>query len=97
MTSESAVIEVQVNSTRIQALVDSSCNAYALIDAAHARKLRLPFVEEKPRQFSSFAESTAPVTAQGVVAMTLEIGGYEQTLFAYAVQGLGEELFLGKP
>lgn len=98
----SALVEVRANNTPIRALVDTGCNTYALVSEDPVsedlvRRLTLPYAEKKLRQLGAFTETTKPTHALGVVALTREIGGFEQRVYAYAVEGLDEDLFLGKP
>ncbi|KAF4476972.1 Transposon Tf2-6 polyprotein [Colletotrichum fructicola Nara gc5] len=98
MSSKSAVITARIHKgTQADALVDTGCDLYALVDHDLARRLRLPIVDRSERILGSFSDATGATKATGVVVFNLELCGYDEKIFAYTVRGLGDDLFLGKP
>ncbi|KAF4492180.1 Transposon Tf2-9 polyprotein [Colletotrichum fructicola Nara gc5] len=98
MSSKSAVITTRIHKgTQADALVDTGCDLYSLIDHDLARKLRLPVVDRSERLLGSFSDATGATKATGVVVFNLELCGYDEKIFAYTVRSLGDDLFLGKP
>ncbi|KAK2730718.1 hypothetical protein CKAH01_19098 [Colletotrichum kahawae] len=98
MSSKSAVITTRIHKgTQADALIDTGCDLYALVDHDLARKLRLPVVDRSERVLGSFSDATGATKATGVVVFNLELCGYDEKIFAYTVRGLGDDLFLGKP
>ncbi|KAK2743688.1 hypothetical protein CKAH01_18380 [Colletotrichum kahawae] len=97
MSSKSAVITTCIHKgTQADALVDTGCNLYALIDHNLAHKLHLPIVDRSEQLLGSFSDSTGATKATGVVIFNLKLCGYDEKIFAYSVRGLGDDLFLGK-
>ncbi|KAK2771790.1 hypothetical protein CKAH01_14213 [Colletotrichum kahawae] len=98
MSSKSAVITTCIHKgTQADALVDTGCDLYALIDHNLARKLRLPIVDRSERLLGSFSDSTGATKATGVVVFNLELCSYDKKIFAYSMRSLSNDLFLGKP
>ncbi|KAF5523082.1 hypothetical protein CGCA056_v005720 [Colletotrichum aenigma] len=82
--------------TGADALVDTRCDLYALIDHNLACKLRLPIVDRSKQVLGSFSDSIGATKATGVVVFNLKLCGYDEKIFAYTVRGLSDDLFLGK-
>ncbi|KAK2733975.1 hypothetical protein CKAH01_18994 [Colletotrichum kahawae] len=98
MSSKSAVITTCIHKgTRADALVDTGCDLYALIDHDLARKLCLLVVDRSERLLGSFSDAIGATKATGVVVFNLELCGYDEKIFAYTVRSLSDDLFLGKP
>ncbi len=98
MIGEPALISVRLNKGhRTQALVDTGCDFYAIVDESLARKLRLPLVDRSARPLRGFAEGVNDTEATGVARISVEISGHAEELYAYVVRGLDQDLFLGKP
>ncbi len=92
------MVDTRINrGHRARALVDSGCDCYAVIDEALVKRLRIPFVDSKPRKIGGFSEAATEVVSPGVVAFMIETGGYDERIFAYVIPGLGQDLFLGLP
>ncbi|KAK2763586.1 hypothetical protein CKAH01_15927 [Colletotrichum kahawae] len=98
MSSKSAVITTRIHKgTQADALIDTGCDLYTLIDHDLARKLRLLVVDRSERVLGSFSDAIGATKATGVVVFNLELCGYDKKIFAYTVRGLSDDLFLGKP
>ncbi|KAK2729512.1 hypothetical protein CKAH01_02486 [Colletotrichum kahawae] len=98
MSSKSAVITTRIHKgTQADALVDTGCDLYALIDHDLTRKLHLLVVDRSEQLLSSFSDATGATKATGVVVFNLELCGYDEKIFAYTVHSLSDNLFLGKP
>ncbi|KAK2731035.1 hypothetical protein CKAH01_19082 [Colletotrichum kahawae] len=98
MSSKSAVITTCIHKgTQADALVDTGCDLYALIDHNLARKLRLLVVDRSERVLGSFSDAIGATKATGVVVFNLKLCGYDEKIFAYTVYSLSDNLFLGKP
>ncbi|KAK2733926.1 hypothetical protein CKAH01_18998 [Colletotrichum kahawae] len=98
MSSKSAVITTRIHKgTQADALIDTGCDLYTLIDHDLARKLRLLVVDRSERVLGSFSDATGAIKATGVVVFNLKLCGYDEKIFAYTVRGLSDNLFLGKP
>ncbi|KAF5507206.1 Transposon Tf2-8 polyprotein [Colletotrichum aenigma] len=72
------------SSTQADALVDTRCDLYALIDHNLARKLRLLIVDRSERVLGSFSDITGATKATGVVIFNLKLCGYDEKIFAAA-------------
>ncbi|KAK2769750.1 hypothetical protein CKAH01_15032 [Colletotrichum kahawae] len=98
MSSKSAVITTRIHKgTQADALIDTGCDLYALIDHDLAYKLRLLVVDRSERVLGSFSDAIGATKATGVVVFNLKLYGYNEKIFAYTVRGLSDDLFLGKP
>ncbi|KAK2748185.1 hypothetical protein CKAH01_18103 [Colletotrichum kahawae] len=98
MSSKSAVITTCIHKgTQADALVDTRCDLYALIDHDLAYKLRLLVVDRSEQLLGSFSDAIGATKATGVVVFNLELCGYDEKIFAYTVRSLSNDLFLGKP
>ncbi|KAK2730934.1 hypothetical protein CKAH01_19086 [Colletotrichum kahawae] len=98
MSSKSAVITTRIHKgTQADALIDTGCDLYALVDHDLARKLRLLVVDRSERVLGSFSDAIGATKATGIVVFNLELCGYDKKIFAYTVRGLSDDLFLGKP
>ncbi|KAH9225103.1 hypothetical protein K456DRAFT_1732169 [Colletotrichum gloeosporioides 23] len=87
MSSKSAVITTCIHKgTQADALVDTGCDLYALIDHDLARKLRLPVVDRSERLLGSFSDATGATKATGIVVFNLELCGYDEKIFAYTAK-----------
>lgn len=98
MSSEPALITVRVNSKNVTtALLDTGCDCYAAINKDLVRRLRIPLVDRRERKLSGFSEGMSPPTTKGVAVFSMEIGGFEERIYAYVIPKLGHNIFLGKP
>ncbi|KAF5519955.1 hypothetical protein CGCA056_v008323 [Colletotrichum aenigma] len=89
MSSKSAVITTRIyRGTQADALVDTRCNLYALIDHDLAYKLRLPIVDCSKRVLGSFSDSIGATKAIGVVVFNLKLCGYNEKIFAHKVRAI---------
>ncbi|KAK2728548.1 hypothetical protein CKAH01_10903 [Colletotrichum kahawae] len=98
MSSKSAVITTHIHKgTQADALVDTGCDLYALIDHNLARKLHLLVVDRSKQLLGSFSNATGAIKATGVVIFNLKLYIYNEKIFVYTVRSLSDNLFLGKP
>ncbi|KAK2738322.1 hypothetical protein CKAH01_18783 [Colletotrichum kahawae] len=98
MSSKLAVITTRIHKgTQADALIDTGCNLYTLIDHNLARKLRLLIVDRSERVLGSFSNAIGAIKATGVVVFNLKLCGYNEKIFTYTIRSLGDDLFLGKP
>lgn len=98
MNSSPVLIEARINrGNSVRALVDTGCDCYAVIDEAVVKRLRIPFVDRKPRRIGGFSEATKDVRSPGIAVFIMETGGYDERIFAYVVPRLGQDVFLGRP
>ncbi|KAK2765869.1 hypothetical protein CKAH01_15549 [Colletotrichum kahawae] len=98
MSSKSAVITTCINKgTQADALIDTGCDLYTLVDHDLARKLRLLVVDRSERVLGSFSDAIGAIKATGVVIFNLELCGYDKKIFAYTIRSLSDDLFLKKP
>lgn len=97
MIGDSTLLQVRVNDHKTNTLMNTRCDAYILVSEDFARRLSLPYVERKPRNFGGFTDSSPNSRSAGVAVMALEIGRHEQLLYAYVIKDLSKDLFLEKP
>ncbi|KAM4054390.1 transposon Tf2-3 polyprotein [Hirsutella rhossiliensis] len=89
MNSRTVLVNARVNrGYRIRALVDCGCDCYAVIDEALVRKLRIPFVDSKPREIGD---------SQSQRRVSYPQAGFDERVFAYVIPSLGQDMFLGRP
>lgn len=84
------------NTSTISALIDEGCECYAAIDQSLVETLGLPYVDNVKRRIRG-ATHAMDSKIQGVVGFRMEIGGFSQTIYAYAVPRLAFPLILGNP
>jgi hypothetical protein len=61
------------------------------------KELQLPIMDRRRKSLTSFSDGIKKLATCGVAVIDLEIGGYIERLYAYIVQDLGYNIFLGKP
>ncbi|KAK2758119.1 hypothetical protein CKAH01_16884 [Colletotrichum kahawae] len=87
MSSKSAVITTRIHkSTQADALVDTRCDLYSLIDHNLAYKLRLLVIDRSEQLLGSFSDATGATKAIGVVIFNLKLYGYDEKIFAYTAK-----------
>lgn len=79
------------------ALIDEGCQCYAAINANLAKGLGLRFVSYESRQIKGASALMSSSNIKGVVEFHMEISGFRQNVYAYAVPGLAFPLILGNP
>jgi transposase InsO family protein len=79
------------------ALIDEGCQCYAAINANLAKGLGLRFVSYETREIKGASSFMSSSKIKGVVAVHMEIAGFRQEVYAYAVPGLAFPLILGNP
>lgn len=98
MNSKPVLIKARINKGyHVRSLADSGCDCYAVIDEALVRRLRIPLVDSKRRQIWGFSGEIKEAISRGVAVFIVEVGGFDECIFAYMVPQLGQDLFLGRP
>ena len=77
MNSDPTLITIRVNKGHtIQALVDNSCNNYAMINENFAKKLYLSRVDRRTTPMEGFVENIKDIKSIGVVIFMIETNSY---------------------
>jgi hypothetical protein len=77
------------------ALIDEGCQCYAIINANLAKGLGLRFISYETREIKGASSFISSSKIKGVVAVHIEIAGFRQEVYAYAVPRLAFPLILG--